>query len=278
MPNFDPNKFQNYTFHMKFLNYVIKSDVAFYNIHIFSKEDPNLKIDFTERYSSLAEYHKLFKEESKSKNFPAFPPTKLFGNTDEKFLSKRLAQLDTYFSVILADKELSQMKSVKKWLYELFNKFYVPVQKTQMTTNPIIEPKVITNINNQIKVNQTQGNQQVTEPKQLVDKKEILNKCNAVIEKYTKQLIDLSEETNQNIADDEILLKEKKYSDYISKIKIKSKLFMLPKGDDANFESLGQVENINLNQISEKLKISINSKNSVLLNQSSINGLITNII
>lgn len=265
MTSFDANKLLNSTFYIHFLNYFFQNDdVVFYKIQLFSNEYPNLIIEFSERYSYLAEQNKVFREESKSKNFPSFPPTKYFGNTDEKFLSKRKASLNTYFSSIFSDKEHSQLKTVKKWVYDLFIKYYKPqeskksdlgiktLQSKEKLTEGIQKQVTKEKIDNQTNQLKTQQSEQ----------KVVLLKCSSIVDKYSKMFIDLSDDSNQNLGDEDLVIKEKKYKELISNLLIKSKVV------DENYEDETDFLRLYKKNISQNLEVS----------QTLINNLITNII
>lgn len=238
----DYNRIVNYTFHIQFLKHYFKDNAVYYQILLFSKEDSTLSIEFADRYSEMDKWHATFKEDSKSKNYPNFPEKKIFGNTEEKFLNKRLSSLQSYFSNILTHKEFSKLKSVKNWIYELFKKYYKPQvlsNKTNQSAEPIVKNEIQqTRQNDKSKIEVSGLVQEDSTGKNM---KEIILKCSNVIEKYSKLFIDLSEEHIQ-IGDDDNISKEKKYLEVTKSIKINSRLFNLPKGDNSNFECLGMEE------------------------------------
>ena len=54
--------------------------------------------------------------------FPKFPPKKFFGGDDERFLTKRQQELNTFFELISKDKELSSLPPLEKFIKERIEK------------------------------------------------------------------------------------------------------------------------------------------------------------
>lgn len=276
----DFNRIVNSNFHIQFLKHYFKDNAVYYQILLFSKEDSTLSIEFADRYSEMDKLHDSFKEDSKSKNYPNFPEKKIFGNTEEKFLNKRLSSLQSYFSNILTHKEFSKLKSVKNWIYELFKKYYKPqvTSKTNPTSEPTGKVEVQqTKTTDKSKLDSSTVNEVDLKVKNM---KEIITKCSNVIEKYSKLFIDLSEETHIQIGDDDIS-KEKKYLEITKTIKISSRLFSLPKGDNSNFECLGMEEpQVKQYQqiMSDKIKGTHLLKTTKIAEQLSVVNLITPLI
>ena len=86
--------------------YLINIDNDKLDCHIF----------FTEKYSNLRNLYELMKKESKSKNFPSFPPNKLFGYEEENFVIQRTKDLNTFFQKISKDKNFSNLPSLNKFI------------------------------------------------------------------------------------------------------------------------------------------------------------------
>lgn len=94
-----------------------------YLINISCENDSSINIDFKDRYSRLKDLHESFKKEADSLNFPKFPPKKLFGNMEEKFLLERKIKLQHYFNTILGSKDFSQLKSLNSWIDGLIKNY-----------------------------------------------------------------------------------------------------------------------------------------------------------
>ena len=99
-----------------FKNYEIFSGHVEYIVTLICETDDSINVEFKDRYSSLKDLHEALKKEANSINFPKFPPKKLFGNLDEKFLNERKIKLQHYFNTILGSKDFSQLKSLNKWI------------------------------------------------------------------------------------------------------------------------------------------------------------------
>ena len=110
-------------FRIQFLKFVKNQDHVDYHIRLISPEDNSINVEFFERYSALYDFNEVFKKQANSINFPKFPSKKWIGNTDEKFLNKRLIDLQYYFNAIFGSKEFSQLPSLKKWVDELIKKY-----------------------------------------------------------------------------------------------------------------------------------------------------------
>lgn len=270
----DSNKILNSDYYIRFIKYFLEKDHVLYNVEIVCKNDASYSVTYNDRYSNLEKFHQIFKKAAKSHNYPTFPEKKYFGNTEPKFLSQRLSSLQNYFENILSHKEFSKLKSVKDWIYDLFIKYYKPqtvVDQNQNNSsknnkgNGNIENNNNVSFNNNNKNNKlndnnknqknngndTNNNQknneindyQKREQKKEEDKKEMMKKCSEIVDKFTRQFIDLHEEVIQPIQDEEEKLKEKKYHQIILSSKIESNLFKIPKGCDENFELLGNQNN-----------------------------------
>ena len=142
------NKLFSGTFDIQFLNHYFVGDKVYYKILLFSKDDDNLKVEFAERYSELRDLHDKFKKEVKNKkNYPEFPPKKLIGNSDEKFLSQRQSSLQSYFRTVLENKEFSQVKSIRMWICEVFKKNF-KMASTNNNKNTSSNTNTNFNVNN----------------------------------------------------------------------------------------------------------------------------------
>lgn len=102
-----------------------------YTINLSCENDPSINIDFKDRYSNLKDLHEGFKKEANSLNFPKFPPKKLWGNTEEKFLAERKIKLQHYFNTILGSKDFMQLKTLNRWINDLINTYSAKKNKNK---------------------------------------------------------------------------------------------------------------------------------------------------
>lgn len=270
----DISKLKDSDFHIQFIKYIIEKDYTLYLIELVSKNDNSFAISFSERYSVLEGYHEKFKKESKSNNYPTFPPKRIFGNSEPKFLSQRLSSLQNYFENILSHKDFSKLTSVREWIAELFKKYYKPPKKESNKIesneskgmnggkNNIEREKTITNeIPSKVNNSNTNEGSRTMAPNKNTNKQdyyqEVMNKYSKVVDNYTKQFVDLNEETHQTIQGEEERSKEKKYNAVINSGKIKTSLFSIPLGNDSNFELLGGIEDEIADEVEKGLDMKI---------------------
>lgn len=102
-----------------FKNFEITQGHVEYIINLISEKDSSINVEFKDRYSNLKDLHESLKKEANSINFPKFPPKKLFGNLDEKFLNERKIKLQHYFNTILGSRDFSQLSTLNKWIENL---------------------------------------------------------------------------------------------------------------------------------------------------------------
>ena len=76
----------------------------------------NSKILFPEKFINLRNLYELLKKESKSKNFPQFPPNKLFGYEEENFVIQRTKDLNKFFEEINDNQNYCNLPSFKKFI------------------------------------------------------------------------------------------------------------------------------------------------------------------
>lgn len=107
---------------IQFVKWIKNGDHVEYLITLLCMDDQTINVEFNERYSTLRDLNELLRKEANSINFPKFPPKKLWGNTDEKFLNQRLTALQHYFNTILGSKDFSQLNSLKKWIEYIIKK------------------------------------------------------------------------------------------------------------------------------------------------------------
>ena len=102
-----------------FKNFEISQGHVEYIINLISEKDSSINVEFKERYSNLKDLHESLRKDANSINFPKFPPKKLFGNLDEKFLNERKIKLQHYFNTILGSRDFSQLTTLTKWIESL---------------------------------------------------------------------------------------------------------------------------------------------------------------
>lgn len=298
----DFSKIASYSFDIQFLSHYFSGDKVYYKILLYTKEDDNIKLEFCERYSELRELHEKLKKDIKNKkNYPEFPPKKLIGNSEEKFLRHRQSSLQSYFRSILESSEFSQSKPVKLWIIDNFKKHYklnnnnkdglinknsidesnhksiLDGNNNKNNTANNLNKNIVVNSNTNICDNSDKNNNLSRQGKI----KNLIKISADIIDNYYKQFIDLSEETHQIIGDEEIILKEKKYGNIITDLKLKSNLFDIPKGEDTNFNTLGvNTENLDTvkNEMKNKLDHIIKYMKSGIIEKFTLENIVTNLI
>ena len=81
-----------------------------------------INISFSERYSNLRNLYEAMKKESGNKIFPSFPPNKLFGYEDEKFVKTRKKDLNAFFEKINSNLNFSKLPALIKYIEENLKK------------------------------------------------------------------------------------------------------------------------------------------------------------
>ena len=76
----------------------------------------NFNIFYPEKYSDLRSLYELMKKEAKDKNFPQFPPNKLFGYEEENFVIQRAKDLNKFFQEIIKNKTYRNLPSFTKYI------------------------------------------------------------------------------------------------------------------------------------------------------------------
>ena len=104
---------------IKVIGHTKKSDHIEY---IISVEKNGKTFTFTERYSGLRNLSESMRKFANKATFPKFPPKKFFGGDDERFLTKRQQELNTFFELISKDKELSSLPPLEKFIKEKIEK------------------------------------------------------------------------------------------------------------------------------------------------------------
>lgn len=192
---------------------------------------------FTERFTTLRNLYELMKKEASSKNFPPFPPSKLFGYEEEKFVVKREKELNTFFEFINANEKFSKLPSLIKYIEENLKK------------NPNKEKISSKKIQYSI---QSKSNKMDFEPflkaKRLTPE-EFKKKClegKKIAEAYNQKFVNLNYDIEINSKEkDEI-----KYNNLISESHIlrdddNNNLNKIEKGKDDNFNLIGNLDKDN---------------------------------
>ena len=195
-------------YNLVIVSHNIGKDFVEYIMQLINSNQPNNIIEFRERYSNLLILHNLLFKESGSNNFPKFPPKRIFGNMKEDFVLEREKDLKTYFQKIFENQEFYKLKSLQNW------------------------------IDNIIKNNKPKN-----------QKEENIKNNNIIIDKYKKKeeeyidthFIDFFDFDN---TDDENIGKPLKDENTINQIEFNSNIFLIPEGDDRNFDLIQQENQI----------------------------------
>ena len=216
-----------------------------------------INISFSERYSNLRNLYEAMKKESGNKNFPSFPPKKLFGYEDEKFVKIRKKDLNEFFEKINSNQNFSKLSTLIKYIEENLKK---NPNKEKISSRQIQNSLQDKNINN---INKIIGN--VFKNKKLTPE-EYKKECiegKKIVDSYNLKFIRLDYEIEVKNNDNA----EKKYEN-ISKENLvfndeeKKKLNNVDKGDDNNLKFVGNEEDY-LKDILYKIKniIEVKAKN-----------------
>ena len=221
---------------IQFVSWVIQRDHVEYQINLFNDK---ISAEFTQRYSSLRNFHDAIRIESRDPNFPKFPPKKYFGNTDKQFLNQRMVGLQHYFSCVLLSKDFSNLKNVKNWVTEILKK-YGKIKVAKESSAPMEQSN-----NNKpdeiIEKNNIEDNQYVKKN----NSQSLIIKRKDIAEKYCKNFIELSGDNVPTI-DEEYEKREKAYISLLKTANIYdsnlTQQFSNLNGRDENFSSLGKNE------------------------------------
>ena len=86
--------------------------------YIISVEKNGENFTFTERYSGLRNLSENMRKFTNKPTFPKYPPKKFFGGEDEKFLTKRQQELNTFFDLVSKDAEFCSLPPLIKFIKE----------------------------------------------------------------------------------------------------------------------------------------------------------------
>ena len=114
-----------------------------HTIYVISVEKNGINFTFTERYSELRNLSESMRKFVNKSTFPKFPPKKFFGGDDEKFLTKRQQELNTFFELISKDTEFSSLPPLIKFIKEKKekNEKMITPAKPNIEKNEINETK-----------------------------------------------------------------------------------------------------------------------------------------
>ena len=215
------------------INYTKVDDHIFY---ILSVENllTGINISFSERYINLRNLYETMKKESGNKNFPSFPPKKLFGYEDEKFVKTRKKDLNGFFEKINSNQNFSKLPSLIKYIEEILKK---NPNKEKISSRQIQNSLRSKNINNTNKIvgNAFIGKKFTPEEykKDCIEGKKIVSYFNL---KFISLDYNIEVKSNDNAY--------KKYENITKENLIfneedKKGINILDKGDDDNFKFVG---------------------------------------
>ena len=195
--------------------------------YIISIEKDGSSFTFTERYSGLRNLSESMRKFANKATFPKFPPKKFFGGEDEKFLSKRQQELNTFFELISKDKEFSSLPPLIKFIKE-------KKEKNEKSVNAIkIKPK-----------------EEKADEKEL--KKSLIKNSekdyNKIVKEYNAKFYNMNNERELENNNAKFIYFFKNYKINNSDIDIK-----LDTGDENNFGNINKEEKV-LESIEDKIK------------------------
>lgn len=195
--------------------------------YIISIEKDGSSFTFTERYSGLRNLSESMRKFGNKATFPKFPPKKFFGGDDEKFLSKRQQELNTFFELISKDKEFSSLPPLIKFIKE-------KKEKNEKSVNAIkIKPK-----------------EEKADEKEL--KKSLIKNSekdyNKIVKEYNAKFYNMNNERELENNNAKFVYFFKNYKINSSDIDIK-----LDTGDENNFGNINKEEKV-LESIEDKIK------------------------
>ena len=195
--------------------------------YIISIEKEGSSFTFTERYSGLRNLSESMRKFANKATFPKFPPKKFFGGDDEKFLSKRQQELNTFFELISKDKEFSSLPPLIKFIKE-------KKEKNEKSINAIkIKPK-----------------EEKADEKEL--KKSLIKNSekdyNKIVKEYNAKFYNMNNERELENNNAKFVYFFKNYKINNSDIDIK-----LDTGDENNFGNINKEEKV-LESIEDKIK------------------------
>ena len=191
-------------------------------------------ITFNENYTKLRNLYELMRKEASSKNFPQFPPKKLFGYDDEKFVVKREKELNAFFEEINKNEKFSKLPSLIKYIEENIEK------------NPNIRASKIIRYSARIQFHNKNILDNPTEFKRLspAEYKKQFEECKKIVNEYNDKFVSLDYDIEIKGINNK---KEKKYEKLINEENIllnkdNNNNDKIEKGNDENFNYIGKDE------------------------------------
>lgn len=203
--------------------------------YVISVENNGSTFTFTERYSGLRNLSEAMRKSTNKGNFPKFPPKKFFGGDDEKFLSRRQQELNTFFELISKDSDFTSLPCFVKFIKE----------------KKVIEEKKEGNKINEIKTPQIKKEVEKVEEKERIRSfKEIEIDCKKVVKDFNPRFYYMT-----NYYDKEAENNNTKFIKFFKSNKIENEQteVILDKGDENNFNFINKDEN-QLENIENKIK------------------------
>ena len=231
---------------MKVISHIEVENHIEYLVNI-SDTNSDFNIFYPEKFSELRNLYELMKKEAKDKNFPQFPPNKLFGYEEENFVIQRAKDLNKFFQEIIKNPTYRNLTSFNKYITSNLKRNNINNKKTK---NPE-DNKIKTGINRQrirrraeLFNNDFYYNKKKEKNKKNKNEKNNLTKdeINQIIDKFEKKFVKLDYDIKINSHEKA----QKKYANICKFDKIDFEInqndlgYMI--GNNNNFELLGKKE------------------------------------
>ena len=205
--------------------------------YIICIEKKEINFSFQERYKNLKLLNDLMKKSTKNNAFPKFPPKKLFGTEDEKFIIKREKELNYYFEIISSHPEFSNLSPLIKFIEEKKEKYFHINKK-----------------NNSKETDNTNKLKKEIEKKDEKGLKKLEVDYSSVVKEFSSKFYDMN-----NYYDKDMINDNNSYVKYFENNKIDISInsnTTLDSGNENNFSYINKTDNILEsieNQIKEKM-------------------------
>ena len=215
--------------------------------YLINIENVNLgyNIFITEKYLNLRNLYESMKKKFKCKNFPQFPPNKLFGYEEENFVIQRAKDLNKFFQEINNNENYNILPSYKNFLYLNIRRNSI---NNKNTKNPEINVVKLKISNKRMKMRSKLFNNKFTEY-EVTDKNKRMNE--EEFNNMKKEFLQIVKKTGEkfvNINYDIEINKnektEKKYDNLfnLNKEEMNSNEMIHINGDNNNFDLIGKNE------------------------------------
>ena len=215
--------------------------------YLINIENVNLgyNIFITEKYLNLRNLYESMKKEFKGKNFPQFPPNKLFGYEEENFVIQRAKDLNKFFQEINNNTNYNILPSYKNFLNLNIRRNSI---NNKNTKNPEINVVKLKISNKRMKMRSKLFNNKFTEY-EVTDKNKRMNE--EEFNNMKKEFLQIVKKTGEkfvNINYDIEINKnektEKKYDNLfnLNKEEMNSNEMIHINGDNNNFDLIGKNE------------------------------------